>query len=216
MLSIDHQDGRFSCNESGADPGIGGCQQRDAICRAAAAGGIRVGGADTGSAPVRRPAEARQGRSPTLSGADDRFETSSGDAPDHRVSADRSSDRSALPTGTFSQHLHRSRCGIVVLRGPGARELERTSHATNPEYSEYGQAAYQRLAGISVAHLYRLRATQAYRKRNTTYQPTRPTPIPIGERRKPQPQGKPGYLRVDTVHQGDRDGNKGLYHINAV
>src|SRR5437588_10040332 len=85
MLSIDHQDGRFSCNESGADPGIGGCQQRDAICRAAAAGGIRVGGADTGSAPVRRPAEARQGRSTTLSGADDRFETSSGDAPDHRV-----------------------------------------------------------------------------------------------------------------------------------
>src|SRR5205807_10596432 len=82
--------------------------------------------------PVRRPAEARQGRSPTLSGADDRFETSSGDAPDHRVSADRSSDRSALPTGTFSQHLHRSRCGTVVLRGPGARELERTSHATNP------------------------------------------------------------------------------------
>ena len=96
------------------------------------------------------------------------------------------------------------------LSGPATRRiLER-------EYSEYGQAAYQRLAGISVAHLYRLRATQAYRKRNTTYQPTRPTPIPIGERRKPQPQGKPGYLRVDTVHQGDRDGNKGLYHINAV
>ena len=96
------------------------------------------------------------------------------------------------------------------LSGPATRRiLER-------EYSEYGQAAYQRLAGISVAHLYRLRATQAYRKRNTSYQPTRPTPIPIGERRKPQPQGKPGYLRVDTVHQGDQDGNKGLYHINAV
>src|SRR5207302_1756306 len=84
------------------------------------------------------------------------------------------------------------------LSGPATRRiLER-------EYSEYGQAAYQRLAGISVAHLYRLRATQAYRKRNTTYQPTRPTPIPIGERRKPQPQGKPGYLRVDTVHRGRR------------
>lgn len=96
------------------------------------------------------------------------------------------------------------------LSGPATRRiLER-------EYREYGQAAYQRLAGISVAHLYRLRNTEAYRKRNTSYQPTRPTPIPIGERRKPQPQGKPGYLRVDTVHQGDQDGDKGLYHIHAV
>ena len=96
------------------------------------------------------------------------------------------------------------------LSGPATRRiLER-------EYSEYGQAAYQRLAGISVAHLYRLRNTASYRKRNTSYQPTRPTPVPIGERRKPRPQGAPGYLRVDTVHQGDQGGNKGLYHINAV
>jgi transposase InsO family protein len=96
------------------------------------------------------------------------------------------------------------------LSGPATRRiLER-------EYSEYGQAAYQRLAGISVAHLYRLRNTEAYRKRNTSYQPTRPTAAPIGERRKPRPQGKPGYLRIDTVHQGDQDGRKGLYHINAV
>jgi hypothetical protein len=52
-------------------------------------------------------------------------------------------------------------------------------------------------------------------KKNTTYQPTRPTPIPIGERRKPRPQGRPGFLRIDTVHQGDQDGVKGIYHINA-
>lgn len=96
------------------------------------------------------------------------------------------------------------------LSGPATRRILRR------EYEEYGQAAYQRLARISVAQLYRLRNTEAYRKRNTSYQPTRPTPIPIGERRKPQPQGQPGYLRVDTVHQGDQDGNKGLYHINAV
>jgi hypothetical protein len=40
--------------------------------------------------------------------------------------------------------------------------------------------------------------------------------VSIGERRKPDPQGRPGYLRVDTVHQGDRDGEKGVYHINVV
>jgi transposase InsO family protein len=96
------------------------------------------------------------------------------------------------------------------LSGPAtARILDR-------EFREYGQAAYRRLSGISVAQLYRLRNSETYRKQNTTYQPTRPTSIPIGERRKPQPNGLPGYLRTDTVHQGDQDGCKGLYHINAV
>jgi transposase InsO family protein len=96
------------------------------------------------------------------------------------------------------------------LSGPATRRiLER-------EYEQYGQGAYVRLAVLSVAHLYRLRNSAAYRKRNTSYQPTRPTPIPIGERRKPQPHGTPGYLRIDTVHQGDQDGRKGIYHINAV
>jgi hypothetical protein len=96
------------------------------------------------------------------------------------------------------------------LSGPATRRiLER-------EWGEYGQSAYERLAGISVAQIYRFRNSEPYRKRNTSYQPTRPTPIPIGERRKPRPQGRPGYLRIDTVHQGDQDGVKGTYHINAV
>ncbi len=96
------------------------------------------------------------------------------------------------------------------LSGPATRRiLERECH-------EYGQAAFARLARISVAQIYRFRNSEAYRKRNTSYRPTRPTPIPIGERRKPRPEGRPGYLRIDTVHQGDRDGAKGLYHINAV
>ena len=34
----------------------------------------------------------------------------------------------------------------------------------------------------------------------------------IGERRRPEPNGKPGYIRIDTVHQGDLDGVKGVYH----
>jgi len=91
-----------------------------------------------------------------------------------------------------------------------------TKHILQREYAEYGQAAFKRIAQISVAQIYRFRNSAAYRKRNTSYQPTRPTPICIGQRRKPRPQGQPGYLRIDTVHQGDRDGIKGLYHINAV
>jgi len=47
---------------------------------------------------------------------------------------------------------------------------------------------------------------------------------PGSERRAPAPNNRPGYLRVDSVHQslprtrsgGDQDGLKGVYHINAV
>lgn len=84
------------------------------------------------------------------------------------------------------------------------------------EYQQYQQDEYERLAGISVAHLYRLRQRRAYRQRRLHFTKTRPTAVSIGERRRPHPQGRPGYLRVDTVHQGDRDGVKGVYHINAV
>jgi hypothetical protein len=97
-----------------------------------------------------------------------------------------------------------------TLSGPATRRI------LQREYQEYHIEAYQRLAGISSAQIYRFRKTAEYRQCHTSYQPTRPTPIPIGERRKPDPQGRPGYLRIDTVHQGDQDGVKGLYHINAV
>ncbi|MDQ3776813.1 MAG: hypothetical protein M3461_21920, partial [Pseudomonadota bacterium] len=37
-----------------------------------------------------------------------------------------------------------------------------------------------------------------------------------GAPRAPQPDGHPGYLRIDSVHQGDENGVKGIYHINVV
>ena len=99
-----------------------------------------------------------------------------------------------------------------MLSGPATRRiLER-------EYLLYKQPEYARLATISVAHLYNLRHHQRYRERLLNYTRTRPTVVSIGERRKPQPQGQPGFLRLDTVHQGDQPdgGEKGVYHINAV
>ena len=84
------------------------------------------------------------------------------------------------------------------------------------EYMEFHKIQYERLKDLSVAHLYRLRKTTTYRKQRVNIQLTKPTKVAIGERRKPAPGGKPGYLRVDTVHQGDHDGVKGVYHINAV
>jgi transposase InsO family protein len=84
------------------------------------------------------------------------------------------------------------------------------------EYLEFGKQEFRRMAGISVSHLYNLRQSARYRKRAAVFEATRPSPVAIGERRKPDPQGRPGFLRVDTVHQGDWDGAKGVYHINAV
>jgi hypothetical protein len=64
--------------------------------------------------------------------------------------------------------------------------------------------------------LYNLRGRRQYISHATTFKKTNPTPTPIGERRKPFPEGKPGYIRVDSVHQGDREGAKGVYHVNLV
>jgi len=97
-----------------------------------------------------------------------------------------------------------------TLSGPATRKLLQRARY------EFQDAQYTRLAELSVAQLYRLRQSRAYRQRLTSYQPTRPTKVAIGERRRPKPNGQPGYLRVDTVHQGDQDGIKGVYHINAV
>ena len=83
-------------------------------------------------------------------------------------------------------------------------------------YQVFDDAAYERLSTISVAHLYNLRKSKVYTRCRYTYTKTKPKASSIGERRKPCPYGKPGYLRIDSVHQGDLDGRKGLYHINAV
>jgi len=97
-----------------------------------------------------------------------------------------------------------------TLSGPATRRI------LQREFHEYGKAEFQRLAGISNGHLYNLRRTARYRQRLRTFAKTRPSPVSIGERRKPDPQGRPGFLRVDTVHQGDGASGKGVYHINAV
>ena len=97
-----------------------------------------------------------------------------------------------------------------TLSGPATQKIRHRA------WHEYDDAQCERLARISVAQLYRLRKSGTYRHRRVAYQSTRPTQVAIGARRKPDPQGRPGYLRVDTVHQGDLEGVKGLYHINAV
>ena len=80
----------------------------------------------------------------------------------------------------------------------------------------FGEIEYRNLSQISVSHLYNLRASLGYKKHRLVFTKTQPRKVNIGERRKPEPNGLPGYIRIDSVHQGDLDKQKGVYHINAV
>lgn len=81
---------------------------------------------------------------------------------------------------------------------------------------QQGEAGFERLASISASHVYNLRRTTVYQRQRRHFTKTHAKKSSIGERRKPNPNGVPGYLRVDTVHQGDQDKQKGVYHINLV
>ena len=92
-----------------------------------------------------------------------------------------------------------------------------TKHLLGRAVDVYGDQRYAQLANISVAHLYNLRNhSQVYRSKRIHFTKTKGKPTVIGIRKAPSPNGKPGYIRIDSVHQGDQDGVKGVYYINAV
>ena len=97
-----------------------------------------------------------------------------------------------------------------TLSGPATRCLLQRAYAV------YGDARYERLATLSVGHLYNLRRQAGYQATRTHWTKTKGRVVAIGERRAPTADGRPGYIRIDSVHQGDEDGRKGLYHINSV
>lgn len=96
------------------------------------------------------------------------------------------------------------------LSGPATKRIFERA------YTIFGDQEFVRLQNISVAHLYTLRLRRQYTSKTKYFTKTQATTVAIGERRKPNPQGRPGYLRVDTVHQGDLEYEKGVYHINIV
>jgi len=83
-------------------------------------------------------------------------------------------------------------------------------------YKVYNIQAYKRLSEISISHIYNLRKNKIYIDKRRKFEKTKSSSVKIGKRKKPRPNGKPGYIRIDTVHQGDQDKQKGVYHINAV
>ncbi len=96
------------------------------------------------------------------------------------------------------------------LSGPATKEILRREHEV------FGKEEFKNIKEVSSSHIYNLRDTRQYQSHSLTVKKTNPVKIPIGERRKPDSQGKPGYLRVDSVHQGDLEKEKGVYHINII
>lgn len=127
-------------------------------------------------------------------------------------------DRRGPPTQPFARRYGDDAVRLLVqldrlhgqLSGPATKKLaERAAQV-------FGEREFETLAGISVAHLYNLRASAGYERQRGHHTTTQSRNVAIAERRRPQPDGHPGYLRVDSVHQGDWDGVKGLYVINLV
>jgi transposase InsO family protein len=93
-----------------------------------------------------------------------------------------------------------------------------TTHVLWRQWHVYGDVRFERLSTLSVSHLYNLRNSARYERERVYRSKTTSSPrcSQIGERRPPRPQGHAGHIRIDSVHQGDFDGIKGVYHINAV
>lgn len=95
-------------------------------------------------------------------------------------------------------------CGVAIV------------HLLRRAFIEYGDPRYERLSTLSVSHLYNLRKSGGYRTLRTHFTKTRAVCNPIGVRKAPRPNGRAGWVRIDSVHQGDLDGIKGVYHITCV
>ena len=104
-----------------------------------------------------------------------------------------------------------------VDRAMGTLSGPATACVLRRQRDVFGDARFERLGSLSVGHLYNLRNSAPYRAQRVVLTKTRPsTAVTIGVRKAPAPDGRAGFIRIDSVHQGDLDGVKGLYHINAV
>jgi hypothetical protein len=124
-----------------------------------------------------------------------------------------STKRHSFPTTYTSEDIARI---VDTDNAHGRLSGNATREIFMREYEKFGKKNYARLSRISTSHIYNLRGKKQYTSASLTYTKTNATQVQIGERRKPVPNGEPGYVRVDSVHQGDLDGAKGVYHINMV
>ncbi len=131
---------------------------------------------------------------------------------DNRLAAVPLPKRYCAPAVPFARKYTASDIELLVemdranedVCGPAIVHLLKRAHGV------YGDTRYERLAGLSVSHLYNLRKSAGYQARRTHFTKTRPVCNPIGVRKAPRPHGRAGWVRIDSVHQGDLDGVTGV------
>jgi hypothetical protein len=112
---------------------------------------------------------------------------------------------------THSHRIYTSR-DIKLLEKTDELHVRLSDMATKEimrrEYELFGHREFQTIAGISHSNIDNLRHSLIYK--NSWVNHTKARQIPIGITMKPENYGRPGSIRVDTVHQND------VYHINSV
>ena len=136
----------------------------------------------------------------------------------HRVTGRIEDRRGGPPAKPFARRYTRTdiRRLAEVDTALGQMSGAATRCVLRRQWERFGDRRFERLSKLSNGHLYNLRKSLTYRSVRQVFERTRPSAVAIGVRRRPEPRGRPGFLRVDTVHQGDQDGVKGVYHINVV
>jgi len=109
-------------------------------------------------------------------------------------------------------HRKYSSFDIKLLETTDELHLRLSAKATKAilvrEYQVFNNQDYKNLSQISISHIDNLRKNDIYKKNYLNA--TKARMIPIGVTTKPNPNGKPGFIRVDSVFQGE------IYHIHAV
>ena len=126
--------------------------------------------------------------------------------------------RYAAPAQAFARRYSSADIALLaqVDREFGTLSGPATAHVLRRAFIVYADARFERLAELSPSHLYNLRASRTYERQRVLRTKTRPSTNPIGTRKAPAPDGRAGFIRIDSVHQGDLDGVKGVYYINAA
>ncbi len=206
MLGIDYPSAKHQQAEPATDPAVSPLQRGDSIQRQRAGRDLHVGGAHASPARLQPPKPRRQRAAAAVSGQDDRTEPGANHAADPAVPAGRRTPTRPLPAASLCPQVHARRRRTAGGGGRGPRNPQRPGHAQDPRAGIPAvPAARIRAAGGDLGGPDLSPAAAQSLPPAVHFTKTRPTAVSIGERRRPDPQGQPGFLRV-AVHQGDRDG----------
>ncbi len=122
---------------------------------------------------------------------------------DNRLAPVPLAKRYRAPTAPFARKYTSADVSLLVQMDKANEDVcgPAIAHLLQRAYTVYGDARYQRLATLSVSHLYNLRTSASYQRQRANFTKTRPVCNAIGVRKAPRADGRAGFIRVDSVSQ---------------